>query len=156
MERIRSLIEAAIVASPYGRLLGLGCEEVREDLVRLRMPFRPDLTTIGTMVHGGAIASLCDVAATAACWASPKLAAGSRGTTIALTLQYLNAGKEQDLVATAAVVQRGGSICVAEVSVAGDDGTLVARASATYKLSAPKPARAAELVANGESATASA
>ena len=143
MDRMRKLIEAAIVASPYGRLLGVVCEEIAEDRVRVRLPYRADVTTVGDMVHGGAIASLADVVATAACWASPRVAAGSRGTTIALSLQFLNAGRGQDLLATAEVIQRGKSVCVAEVSVEGRDGTLVARASATYKLSAPDAARKA-------------
>lgn len=137
MERIRPLLEAAIVGSPYGRHLGLVCEAVEEDRVRIRMPFAKELVTVGTLVHGGAIASLCDVAATAACWASPRITPGARGTTIALSLQYLRPGREQDLEASAAVVQRGRSICVAEVSVVDAAGGLVARATATYKLSAP-------------------
>lgn len=137
MERMRPLIEAAIVGSPFGRHLGLHCEEIAADRVRLRLPFAATLATVGSVIHGGAIASLADAAATAACWASPHVPPGARGTTIALSLQYLNAGRAQDLLATAEVIQRGGSVCVAEVTVRGIDGTLVARASSTYKLSAP-------------------
>lgn len=137
LERIRPLVEAAIVGAPYGRHLGLVGEEIAEDRVRIRMPFAEALVTVGTIVHGGAIASLCDVAATAACWANPDVPAGARGTTIALSLQFLNAARGQSLVATAKVIQRGRSICVAEVQVEAADGTLVARAAATYKLEAP-------------------
>lgn len=139
MDDIRSLVERAIVQSPYGRLLGAVCEKVEPDRLVVRLPFRAEVTTIGDVVHGGAIAGLCDVAATGACWASPAIAPGSRGATIGLVLHYLAAGRAQDLVATARVVQRGGSICVAEVEVSGADGVAVARATATYKLSAPKP-----------------
>ena len=138
MDAIRDLVARAIVQSPYGRLLGIECDKIDEDCVAVRLPFRTDVTTIGDTVHGGAIAGLCDVAATGACWASPAVAPGSRGTTIGLTLHYLAAGRAQDLTATARVIQRGGSICVAEVDVRGADGTAVARATATYKLSAPK------------------
>lgn len=138
MDGIRTLVERAIIDSPYGRLLGVVCEKVEPDCVAVRLPFRTEITTIGDLVHGGAIAGLCDVAATAACWASPAVAAGSRGTTIALSLNYLAAGRAQDLVATARVIQRGGSICVAEIDVRGAGDAAVARATATYKLSAPK------------------
>jgi uncharacterized protein (TIGR00369 family) len=138
MEDIRNLVERAIVSSPYGRLLGVVCDKVEPDVVAVRLPFRPDVTTIGDLVHGGAIAGLCDIAATGACWASPTVAPGSRGTTIGLVLHYLAAGRAQDLTATARVIQRGGSICVAEIDVSGADGTAVARATATYKLSGPK------------------
>lgn len=138
MDDIRNLVSRAIVQSPYGHLLGVECEKVDLDLVAVRLPFRADVTTIGDTVHGGAIAGLCDIAATGACWASPAIAPGTRGTTIGLTLHYLAAGRAQDLTATARVLQRGGSICVAEVDVRGADGTAVARATATYKLSAPR------------------
>ena len=138
MEDIRLLVERGIVASRYGRLLGVACDLVEESRVRIRLPYRAELTTVGDLVHGGAIASLVDIAATGACWASPAIAPGSRGTTIGLALHFLAAGRAQDLTATARVIQRGGSICVAEVDVEGADGTPVARATATYKLSAPK------------------
>jgi uncharacterized protein (TIGR00369 family) len=134
MEQVRSLVEGFIVGSPYGRLLGVVSEAVEVDRVRFRMPYRENLTTIGDMVHGGAIASLVDVAATAACWASPTVDPSARGTTIGFTINYLNAGRGRDLVATAEVIQRGKSISVCEVSVRSDDETLVARAVVTYKL----------------------
>ena len=72
----RALVERAIVASPYGRLLGLVLEACEEDRVALRLPYRDEVTTLGDTVHGGAIASLVDAAATAAFWATPKLAPG--------------------------------------------------------------------------------
>ena len=138
MEAIQTLVERAIVASPYGRLLGIACERVEADCVAVRLPYREAVTTIGDLVHGGAIASLVDVAATAACWASPAVKPGSRGTTIGFAIHYLAGARSQDVVATARVIQRGGSICVVEVEVRGADGTQASRATVTYKLSAPR------------------
>ena len=135
MDQARSLVEGFIVGSPYARQLGVVTEHIETDRVRLRLPYVETLTTIGDMVHGGAIASLVDVAATAACWAHPALDPASRGTTIGLTLNYLNAGRGQDLVAAADVIQRGKSIVVCDVTVRGTDATVVARALVTYKLS---------------------
>ena len=137
MEQVRSLVEEFIVGSPYGKHLGIVTEAIEVDRVRLRLPYGEALTTIGDMVHGGAIASLVDVAATAACWASPTVDPSARGTTIGLTLNFLNAGRGTDLVATAEVIQRGRSISVCEVTVRGGD-TAVARALVTYKLSGGK------------------
>ncbi len=137
MEQARSVVEGFIVGSPYGKHLGIVTESVEADRVRLRLPYRDAVTTIGDMVHGGAIASLVDVAATAACWASPTVDPATRGTTIGLTLNYLNAGRGQDLVATAEVIQRGRSISVCEVTIRAGD-TIVAKALVTYKLSGGK------------------
>ena len=48
-------------------------------------------------------------------------------------------GRGQDLVATARVIQRGRSLVVCDVDVHAKDGVHVARATVTYKLSAPAP-----------------
>jgi len=132
---VRKLVTAAIVASPYARLLGIEAEELAVDSVRLRLSYRPGVTTFGDTIHGGAISSLVDIAATGACWASHQLPPGSRGTTIGFSINFLAAGRGQDLVATARVIQRGRSLCVCEVDVHGKDGAAVARATVTYKLS---------------------
>ncbi len=138
MEQIRLLVERAIVASPYGRLLDVRCDLIEENRAELRLPYRSDVTTVGDLVHGGAIASLVDVAATAACWASPAVMPGSRGTTIGFTIHFLAPARAHDLVADARVIQRGSSICVVEVAVRGADAVTVSRATVTYKLSAPR------------------
>jgi uncharacterized protein (TIGR00369 family) len=138
MDDIRQIIERAIVSSPYGRLLGVACDAVEEDRVAVRLPYRDDVTTIGDLVHGGAIAGLVDIAATGACWASPAVKPGSRGTTIGATIHFLAPARAQDLVAAARVIQRGASICVIEVDVRNADSTTVSRATVTYKLSAPR------------------
>jgi uncharacterized protein (TIGR00369 family) len=135
MEAWESIVRDVIVASPYGGKLGIVCDSVATDRVVLRLPWTSDHTTIADVLHGGVIASLVDVAATAACWATPDLPPGARGTTIGFSISYLNAGRAQDLVATASVVQRGRSIVIAEVDVHGADATHVARALVTYKRS---------------------
>jgi uncharacterized protein (TIGR00369 family) len=131
----RGRVHRWIAVRPY---LGVVAEAIEVDRVRIRLPYRDAVTTIGDMVHGGAIAGLVDVAATAACWASPTVDPSARGTTIGFTINYLNAGRGQDVTATADVVQRGKSIVIAEVSVRAADQTLVARAIVTYKLSGGK------------------
>ncbi len=129
-----ALIEQGIVRSPYGKLLGVELAELAEDRVSVRMPYRPDLTTVGDMVHGGAISALVDMAATASFWASPSLTSGARGTTIGFSVNFLSAARRADLLATARVRRRGRSISTGEVSVTDGDGKEVAVALVTYKL----------------------
>jgi len=137
--RARAIVERAIVASPYGRLLGLVLEACEEDRVAVRLPYRDEVTTLGDTVHGGAIASLVDAAATAAFWATPKLSPGARGTTIGFSLSFLSAGRGVDLVADARVRRRGREIMNGEVVVRDARGNEVAQAIVTYKLSGAKP-----------------
>ena len=90
-EDLARLVKGAIVRSAYGGLIGAELIEVREDFVRL--PYRDALTTLGDTVHGGVISGLIDIAATASFWASPRIAAGSRGTTIGLSVNFLSAAR---------------------------------------------------------------
>lgn len=129
-----ALIRKGIVESPLGRLLGLVADELRPDSVRVRLPYRPELTTAGDLVHGGALAALVDTAATAVAWSGVDDPAGARGTTVGLSLSYLAGARGQDVVAHATVARRGRSIVVCDVAVTSADGALVAKALVTYKL----------------------
>jgi uncharacterized protein (TIGR00369 family) len=129
-----AVVRDVIVASPLGRLLGVELVSVARDRVDVRLPFRPEVTTVGDLVHGGAIGALVDVTATAAAWSDVDLGRGPRGTTIGLTINYRNGARGCDLVATGTIAQRGKSIVVCEVTVDDDTGTTIARALVTYKL----------------------
>ena len=128
------VVRATIVHSPLSRQLGLEVDSIEADRVRVRLPFRTEVTTVGDIVHGGAISALIDTAATGAAWSAADLSANPRGTTIALTINFLAAARGQDLVADARVIQRGRTITVCEVVVEGANGQRVASALVTYKL----------------------
>ncbi len=136
MSSLEPLIRECIVGAPFGRLVGLSVEALEPDRVAIRMPFRPEITTFGDLIHGGAIASLIDTAATAAAWYGADADKVSRGTTVGFTVNYLTGGRGTDLIADARVVKRGKSLCVCEVKVrpAGEDEALVACALVTYKI----------------------
>jgi uncharacterized protein (TIGR00369 family) len=128
------VVRSLIVASPFAALLGMRVESVEPDRVRVRLPFRPDIVTLGDVVHGGAISSLIDTSATAAVWTGVDLAKNPRGTTVGFTVSFLAAGRGQDLVAAARVIQRGRTISVCQVEVTDTAGSPVAAALVTYKL----------------------
>lgn len=133
----KTLLRKGIVESAYGRLIGAELVDAEPDCVRVRLPYREAVTTLGDTVHGGAIAALVDIAATASFWANPDQVPGSRGTTIGFTLNFVAAARARDLLATARVRRRGREICTGSVSVCDDAGTEVAVALVTYKLSSP-------------------
>ena len=128
------IVRDLIVTSPYGRLLGVALEHIEPDLVRVRLPFRDDIVTIGDMVHGGAISGLIDIAATAAAWSGASPGGSPRGTTVGFSVSFLAAGRGQDLVAAARVIRRGRTLSVCDVEVTDGSGEAVARALVTYKL----------------------
>jgi uncharacterized protein (TIGR00369 family) len=109
--------------------------EIEPDRVRLRMPYAKERTTFGTTVHGGAIASLLDAAATAAAWSAVENPAEHRGTTIGLTLNFLSAAHDPRLRLERLPLRRGGSITIVEVNVHAPGERPVAQGLVTYKLS---------------------
>ena len=128
------IVRQAIAGSPLARLLAMDVAALERDRARIRLPFRSEVTTVGDLVHGGAISALVDVAATAAVWTGADMARNPRGTTIGFSLNFLAPARGQDLTADARVVQRGRTICVCDVEVADAGGRAVARALVTYKL----------------------
>jgi uncharacterized protein (TIGR00369 family) len=100
----------------------------------LTLPFAESLVTIGTVVHGGAIASLIDTAATVAAWSDAEAPRNMRGATVSLTVTYLAPAEKTDLRATARVLRRGRSLVYLDVDVHTLSGTAVAKGLVTYKL----------------------
>lgn len=129
------MLSGATALSPYGQVLGLKVAKIEQDRAVFELPFDERLVTVGDIVHGGAIASLIDACATAAVWATPDLPENPRGLTIGFSLNYLDAARGQKLTADASVIRRGGSVCVATVTVTDEADRPVAHATVTYKLS---------------------
>ena len=128
------LIEQWLQASPFVGQLGITVDKLDDGLAVLTLPFRQEHTTIEDVVHGGAMSSLIDTAATAAAWAGADASGGLRGTTVALTVNFVGAARSQDVTATARVVRRGSTLVFVDVEATGADGSVVARGLATYKL----------------------
>lgn len=128
------LIRDVIAGSPLAKHLGVRLVEVSPDRARLSLPFAEHNVTIGDTVHGGAIVSLIDTAATAAAWATDQLPENLRGTTVGITVNFLSGGRGQELSADARVIRRGRSLCYLEVDVTAADDTHVAKGLITYKM----------------------
>ena len=94
---------------------------------------------MGDQVHGGAISALIDAAATAVAWTGTDPAKPpSFGTTVTLEVRFMAPARGSDLIATASVPRRGGSLCFTHVDVHDRDGTLVAQGDSVYKLGYPR------------------
>lgn len=129
----KELLSTALVGQGFGNHLGGMLEEVRDDYARAVMPFRVELVTFGDTVHGGAIAGLLDLTATAAAWSTVEDPAKARGTTIGFSVNYLDAARGADVVAEAKVIRRGRSLVYIEVDIACA-GKQVAKGLVSYKL----------------------
>ena len=126
-------VVAIVTRDEFAALLGAELVEQEPDRVVLRLPYRKALGS--GRIHGGAISTLVDVAATASFWSHPTLPQNARGATVAFTINFLTiAAAGNDLVATATVRRRGGTLCTGNVSVTDPEGVEVATAVVIYKL----------------------
>jgi uncharacterized protein (TIGR00369 family) len=124
----------AIERSPFSALLGLKIESAGNGEARVRMPFRLDLLNEGgprVPIHGGAIASLIDTAALAALLTQPGL---QRTATIAMSINFLNAGVASDLIAAAKLRKRGRRIASLSVEVLDQSDQLIADSLVIFRI----------------------
>jgi uncharacterized protein (TIGR00369 family) len=121
-------------ASPFPGHLGIRLVAMGAGSATLELPFAEPLATTGTVVHGGAVASLIDTAAMVAAWSGADVPDNLRGTTVGLTVSYLAPADGEDLRATATVLRRGRSIVHVDVEVRVASGAAVAKGLVTYKL----------------------
>jgi uncharacterized protein (TIGR00369 family) len=127
------LARAFVPNSPFAQRLGLTIERLDAEGAELRMPFDPDLATVGDTVHGGAIASLIDTAAVTAAWGDDSPAEGLGGATVSMSVDYVAAARATDVVARARVVRRGRSLCFVTVEALDDGGRVVATGQVCHR-----------------------
>jgi uncharacterized protein (TIGR00369 family) len=120
--------------SPFVAKLGVIADKLEDDEVRLRLPWSPSNTTVGDMVHGGAIATLADLTVMAAAWCGAQAPDNLRGVTVSMALDYMAPARSTDLIGVGRVLRRGRSLVNCEAEVMTPDGDLVAKAIATYKI----------------------
>jgi uncharacterized protein (TIGR00369 family) len=125
-------VRAFVSASPFARRTGLEVVALSADRAELRLPFNEGNVTIADVVHGGAIATLLDVAVTAAAFCAPDPLEATSGATISLTVHYVRAGRG-DLVGVGRAVRRAGGLCFCQGEAMDAEQRTVATAMATYR-----------------------
>jgi uncharacterized protein (TIGR00369 family) len=123
-----------IPQSPFVAKLGVVVDKLEDDEVRLRLPWDPTNTTVGEMVHGGAIATLADLTVMAAAWCGAEVPDNMRGVTVSMALDYMAPARATELIGVGRVLRRGRSLVNCEAEIIDAAGTLVAKALATYKV----------------------
>lgn len=129
-----SMIRELMPRTPFIGLLGLTFDDWEPDRIVARIPFDKKLTNDGKVFHGGVIASLIDTAGAAAAWSGHDMSKGMKAATVAMSVEYLGATKERDLVATARALRRGKELIFTDIDVEDADGKPVAKAILTYRI----------------------
>lgn len=129
------LMKLFLPNSPFVSEMGISLEEIGDARARLLMPFRPELVTIGEMVHGGAIAALVDITAMVTSWAGAEVPEKLRGVTVSLSTEFIDSANSEDLIGEGTLLRRGATLSMSEVEIrSAVDQRLIAKALATYKV----------------------
>lgn len=127
------LVRGWLENSPYATHLGIELVSVAGGEAELRLPFRPELATVGDVVHGGAISSIVDTAAAAAAVSAADHGELKGGTTVDLSVSLVGAARGSDLTARARVIRSGRAISFCEVDVTEAEAEAVAKGLVTYR-----------------------
>lgn len=112
-------------------VLAIADRTVGDDRAEVTMEAGDDHLNPGGVVHGGAIATLIDVAMGRAF--GSRIADGESPVTIEMKVNFLEPGRPGQLVATAEVLRRGRSFTVVHAEVVqADDGETLAEAMGTF------------------------
>lgn len=131
--RRRAIVEV-MGATPFLAGLGAVVDRYEPDDIRVRLPFRADLTNDGAAYHGGVIASMIDTAGALAAWSNHDFHRGTRAATVSMTVQYVSAARHSDLVCDARTVRRGNELIFTEITATDADGKVVAHGVQTYRI----------------------
>jgi uncharacterized protein (TIGR00369 family) len=127
------IMRSFVPASPFAKELGIELVDLRHDHAELRLPWSPQLATLGDVVHGGAIATLLDTAGMAAAWSDDTVPENLGGATVSMSVSFTAAARATDLTARARVVRRGRSLCFCEVTVTDAADTVIAHGSMVHR-----------------------
>ena len=132
-EHARQRLTALLAHPSFDRsLVDLELIEAGGGRARVRLPVSQAVQNLGGSLHGGAVATLVDVAGTVAIMTAD--AQGRPGVTTDLNVSYFAAGKGK-VVAEAAVLKSGRTLAFVSVDVRREeDGVLVAQGRMTKHL----------------------
>src|SRR5262249_47114367 len=117
--------------------LGMSIEraDAEEAIVRMQVP--SGLRSPHGPVHGGAISALIDTAMGIA--GACRLHPDHRTATHQLNINFISFSPKPVVIATARVLRLGRAVAHTQAEARGEDGTLIARALATFGVFPRKP-----------------
>jgi len=131
-DRLEEVRERFARSEFHSAFLGLRLDRVAEGQVDVSLALEPrHLNLVGTL-HGGMIATLADTATGLAY--RTVLEPGTSHVTSSLTVTFLAPGRTGTVIARGGVIKRGRRFGYAEADVVDGDGTLLARATATFTI----------------------
>ncbi len=114
---------------------GVSIADVKQDRAVVVLPHRPEHLNARGVLQGGASASLLAMAGTLAAWTGVDLDADLELSCVDLSVQYLTAAADEDVVAEARVLRRGRGLVVLDVALRPRDDRPICQGLLSYQTS---------------------
>lgn len=134
---IKAMFRTAIdEMMPAHKLLGITLKDIREGYALLSMPFRPDLVgdPRSNRLHGGIVSTILDAAGGAAALTT-FTSADDLLASIDMRVDFLEAGKAEDVVAEGTIIRSGSAIIVTNMKAwHPESGVVIAEGRGVYRV----------------------
>ena len=119
-------------SDPFHKYLGLTLEETAQNFARVKLKIGTNTPSgINNSVHGGVLATMIDMAAVTAVFASMR-ENDIPGGTADLQISYLRQARGDWLEAKANVLKKGRQLATIQVEIMNNEGTLCASGRVLY------------------------
>ncbi|MBA3031078.1 MAG: PaaI family thioesterase [Desulfobacteraceae bacterium] len=127
-----ALLNKGHINHRFWQLIGMELTDVKKGWASVRLPFDPKLTQADGLAHGGAIFSAADAAVAMALIG--MIDRNSTMVTLEMKINYIKPFTQGEILAEAAIVNKGSRTAVGEVDVTNQEGQLIAKCIATYMI----------------------
>ena len=117
----------------FARFLGVTISDVAPERAVVTLPYRPEHMNAGGVLNGGASASLLSMAGTLAAWTGVDFETEPHVGCVDLSVHYLSAGAEEDVIAEARVVRRGRDLCFLDLALRSEAGKPICQGLMSYR-----------------------
>jgi uncharacterized protein (TIGR00369 family) len=125
--------EARFSRDPFARFLGMNLMDIDHERAVVALPYQPEHANAAGPLNGGASASLLNVAGQVAAWTGIDLDQEPYLACVDMTVHYLSAAIEEDVIAEAKVLRRGRDLFFLDVALHSPDGRPVCQGLISYR-----------------------
>ncbi len=125
--------EARFAHDPFANFLGMNLVDIAHERAVVALPYQPQHANAVGPLNGGATASLLNVAGKVAAWTGIDLDTMPYLACVDMTVQYLSAAIEEDVLAEAQVLRRDRDLFFLDVALHSPDGRPICRGLLSYR-----------------------
>ncbi len=125
--------EARLSRDPFANFLGMHLVDIAHERAVVALPYLPEHANAIGPLNGGASASLLNVAGKVAAWTGIDLDREPYLACVDMTVQYLSAAIEEDVIAEAQVLRRGRDLFFLDVALRSPDGRPICQGLISYR-----------------------